>query len=233
MKRSREVKPKTTIKFDHVEKSSLYSLEDKQSWVLSTTMEKVERPTKEEMTTLWEMQPEERPEIMMYGQLTKTPRYTQTYSNDNKGYRFSGVTHEAKPFPPIVAKYMAYANKICETMLLNDYDGRTFNMALLNWYEDGKHYIGYHSDDETQLYKNNRQETLVFSISFGQKRKFQVQRKDKDKEFNEDVLNIDLTDCCALVMGGKCQTNYKHGVPPVKGKAIINKRLNLTFRIFK
>lgn len=235
MKRARAPQQGATKAFDLEvnQKSKCHSLGDKKSWVLSTIMEKADRPSKEEMATLWSLQPEEKSVIVMYGKPVKTPRYCQSFSNDGEGYRFSGTVHEAKPIPPIVEIYMDYANRLCETILMNDYPGHSFNMALLNFYPDGNHYIGFHSDDESQLYKNERGETLVFSISFGQERRFMVQRK--DVEAKEKVLEMKLANCSSILMLGHCQTNYKHSIPKVGGKAGKNMkgRLNLTFRIFK
>jgi alkylated DNA repair dioxygenase AlkB len=111
-------------------------------------------------------------------------------------------------------------------MLEKDYGGRQFNMVFINWYMNGNQYIGYHPDSEDELYKNERGETLVFSISFGAERRFLLKSiaTKKVKEFK-------LGDNSCLLMAGLCQKEFKHSVP--KEPKVLGKRVNLTFRIFK
>lgn len=214
----------------NIEGGTLHSLADRRSWLISLKLKKDEKPTKEEMIELWQLQPPLKGKIMIVGKLIETPRYSQTYNNEGKGYKFSGMNHAALPIPPLVQRYLDYANRTCHEMLIRDYGDHLFNMCFLNWYPDGAHYIGYHSDDESQLFKNAKGETLVFSISLGQERTFLVQRKDKTRK--EKTLSLKVSDGSVLLMGGLCQTNYKHSVPPTKVKNV-KARLNLTFRIFK
>jgi alkylated DNA repair dioxygenase AlkB len=105
-------------------------------------------------------------------------------------------------------------------------------MALLNWYQDGNHYIGYHSDDEKQLVKGPAGETLVFSISFGQKRDLTLRPK---KGVEGVECKVAMENNSVVVMGGLCQQTHKHAVLKVagqKGKAM-GRRINLTFRMFR
>jgi len=211
--------------------SVLHALADRQSWLLTSTLKKEVRPTKTELDELWHLKPVEKGWVVIAGKRIQTPRYSQTYSDEGKGYRFSGITHAALPIPPLIQRYLAYANEECAALLEKDYKGRKFNMCFLNWYPDGNHYIGYHSDDEKQLYKNEKGETLVYSISLGQERHFLVRSKQPGK-LKERTLSLPLPNNGVILMGGLCQTNYKHSVPKttVKGGA---GRINLTFRIFK
>lgn len=181
---------------------------------------------------LWELHPDERAEVMIMGKLTKVPRFQQTFGS--KGYNFSGVKHDASPITPILQPYLDYANRVCAPYL-KSYNTKEkealFNMILLNWYENGHNYIGAHSDDEKQLLKNRKGETLVFSISFGATRTFRLRSKNED-----DTENIDfqLGHADALLMGGLCQSEFKHSVPKIDGKKgeKVGKRINMTFRCF-
>ena len=208
----------------------LHALGDRQSWLISLRLKKAEEPTKEEIAALWLLKPEAKGHIMIMGKRIQTPRYSQTYSNEGKAYNFSGTSHTALPIPPPIQRYLAYANTLCHDMLRKDYGGLAFNAVFVNWYPDGAHYIGYHSDDEKQLAKNARGETLVLSITFGAERRFLVKRK--DKESKEKILLLLLTDNTVVLMGGLTQVNYKHSVPKTTVKNI-GPRLNLTFRLFK
>ena len=196
-------------------------LGDDRSWLITAFLPFT--PTIEEMKELWAMKPGERTEIMIMGKKVKVPRFDQSFG---QAYRFSGSLHPAKPIPPLIGRFLFFANDCCATLLKRDYRARVFNAVFLNWYDDGEHYIGWHSDDETQLFKNERGETLVFSISLGQERLFKIRSKS-----SKETKEVKLANKSCLLMGGLCQTNYKHCVP--KQKRVTRGRINLTFRIFK
>lgn len=105
-------------------------------------------------------------------------------------------------------------------------------MMLLNWYQDGNHYIGYHRDDEKQLKQTAKGESFVFSISFGATRDFSLKPVDEAKGLSK---KISLRHGDALLMGGRCQKTHKHSILKVSGKkgANLGRRINMTFRVFK
>ncbi len=177
---------------------------------------------------LWDLHPPECAQIMMMGKLIYVPRWQQTFGS--VGYHFSGVKHTAMPITPLLQPFLDYANKVCAPYL-KSYKKKEFNMMFLNWYQDGSNYIGWHADDEKQLLKNDKGETLVFSISFGATRRFQL-RLESDKK---KITEFNLSHGNALLMGGQCQSTHKHRVPKIEGKKgkDIGRRINMTFRIFK
>jgi len=194
--------------------------------------------TSDVITKLWALRPTEHSIIKIAGKPVTVPRYNQSYG---KAYTFSGATHDAQELPLLLQPYLDFANQRCATMLKRDYGGRQFNMTFVNWYEDGHHYIGWHGDDEKQLYKNQWGETLVFSISLGQQRRFLMRPKPPPR--NKDAskkrrasgpkpLCFDLESGDCLVMGGLCQSHYQHSVPKEETK-VLGGRINMTFRIFK
>ena len=107
-----------------------------------------------------------------------------------------------------------YLKKILKWV--NKHSGLSYKQILCNWYENGNHYIGPHSDDETQLVKNS----AIYSFSFGQERDFVIKSKKriiKDKEGNDVVENhIDTLFVChiihLLLWVGKCKniTNIQY-----------------------
>jgi len=181
------------------------------------------------MEQLWNLRPPEKGKIVMMGKVIETPRWQQSFGLP---YRFSGVLHKEKPIPNLVQKYLDYANT-------TDYSkkfGTGFNMCLINWYENGSHYIGYHSDEApgaTGLLHSSSGEAVVFSISFGQNRDFSLQPTKPGLDFSS--LKIPMPHGTVVVMGGKCQKTHKHSVPKVSGQKALQMtyRINLTFRIFK
>ena len=60
------------------------------------------------------------------------------------------------------------------------------NGVLVNWYQDGEHYIGWHSDDVSQL----DQDAPIYTISLGATRTFKI-RETKDKN---NVTDHELED---------------------------------------
>ena len=93
----------------------------------------------------------------------------------------------------------------------------------MNWYPEGKDYIGYHSDDEKGLDGN------VWTISLGGTRKFKLQSKnrtDKD-DYSFDVKNGDVIVMC----DSDTQKFYKHSITKTKKK--VEPRISITIRRFK
>lgn len=96
--------------------------------------------------------------------------------------------------------------------------GNTFDSCLLNYYVDGKHSIGAHSDKEA-LGPDN----MVVTVSLGVTRKF-VMRSIADKERIVVMLNHgDM-----MIMSGRCQELWTHEIP--KQLNITESRISLTFR---
>jgi len=195
---------------------------DETSWIDVFQLPEELLPSKEEFEELWDLHPEEHAKVMMYGKLIPVPRFQQSYG---KSYSFSGVKHEALPIPPILQKFLDYANY---TSYSDTYSAK-FNMVLVNWYRDGKDYIGPHSDDERELVTNSEGETVVFSISLGQKRVFRLLPKNPQNIEKE----ITMENGCCIVMGGTTQKTHKHSVPKMALSKASERRINITFRIFK
>ena len=91
---------------------------------------------------LWGIHPIEKGKGMMMGKEIEFPRWQQSYG---QSYNFTGVTHQAKKLEhPYLKKILKWVQK---------HSGQPYKQMLINWYEDGNHYIGPHSDNESQLVK--------------------------------------------------------------------------------
>lgn len=144
------------------------------------------------------------------------PRYTAIYGAP---YYYSDSMHPSQgPFPPCIERFVEQATKV---------QGRRPDSAVINWYDDGSHYIGPHSDDETQLEPG----APIFSYSFGAKRKFRI-RHLGSKAISED---IELPHGTALIMYGDMQKEFTHEVVKIAGKKgrEAGSRINVTFRWFR
>jgi len=96
-------------------------------------------------------------------------------------------------------------------------------MCLVNWYLDGNHYIGPHSDDEKQFGDNKP----IYSLSWCATRQFKLLKK---KDVDGIDYKIDLEDGDLIIMCGTCQKTHTHQVP--KTKKCNKSRINFTFRTF-
>lgn len=161
---------------------------------------------------LWNLQPEEKGKIRMFGKWIEIPRKQKSFLRD---YEFCGAknTGEEK-LPPALETLLRWVNTL---------DYGMFNQVFVNWYADGGDYIGQHRDDEPEILKDS----AIVSVSFGAARTFRVTNPGVRK-WRKDFA---LSDGVVLVMGGKFQKQLKHGVPPTKRS--LERRVNVTFRQFE
>lgn len=215
-----EPKRQTVVKLS--QKRIQYLTADKVSWFLTWKMEPEAILSLEEFDDLWCAHPRDKSVIRLLGKDIECPRWSQCFG---KSYFYSGVQHKSIPFTPILQRYLDYANTIrkCE-----------FNMCVVNWYENGLNYIGSHSDDEPQIYQDEKGNTKIFSISFGQERAFYFTPKYlDDKNAFQKRIELGHGDC--LMMCGKTQSTHKHSLPKVIGQkgTSMGRRISLTFRQFR
>ncbi len=157
------------------------------------------------------MKPSIREKVKIFGKVFDCPRFTASYGQN---YAYSGMGHTYYgDIPEILTPFLEYATEIL---------GKTPNQALINWYSDGNHYIGKHSDDESQIIPQSE----IVSFSLGATRPFRIRRKGK-----KGFTDIPMPNGTVIIMGGTMQTFYTHEVP--KSKKIKDPRINITLRYFK
>lgn len=98
-----------------------------------------------------------------------------------------------------------------------------FNSVLLNLYRDGQDSMGLHSDDEPEL----GPDPLIASLSLGAGRRFVL----RHKTLTGKRHTLRLAHGSLLLMAGRTQHAWKHGLP--KTKSVAEARINLTFRWLK
>ncbi len=165
---------------------------------------------------LWAQHPAERRSIKMAGKEVLMPRYTENYGVD---YYFSGTLFRAAPIPEC---YTPIINKL-QQMVVDDEGESLLNNILVNWYADGNHYIGPHTDREKQLYKDSP----ILTLSLGATRTFKM----VSKTDNGYAREIKINDRDLLIMGGTTQATHLHTIP--KTKKAIGGRISITMRCFK
>lgn len=141
---------------------------------------------------------------------TPFPRLVGYFADSGVSYTYSGVTHQAKPWLPVLAELRGQIEEVVQA---------PFNSLLLNYYRDGSDSMGYHADDELELGQN----PIVPSISLGATRIFSLKHNETGER-----RTFELTHGSLLVMSGTLQHYWKHAV--LRTKRPIGPRINLTFR---
>lgn len=153
--------------------------------------------------------------LKIQGKEIPVPRLIEWFGDVN--YTYSGITHRAKEMPEILLQVKEVLEKSCSLKLKKEIK---FNSVLLNLYRNGKDSISFHSDDEKELYE----EPVIASISLGATRRFIFKNKENGKLKEE----FKLTHGKCIVMYGKTQKEWFHGIP--KEENVNEERINLTFR---
>ena len=148
--------------------------------------------------------------IKMFGKLVKVPRKVIWVGDKGATYTYSNVKHTPLPWPECL--------KIIRQKLNVDLKC-DFNSALLNLYENGTQYMGWHSDNEAEL----GPDPCIASISFGASRRFLIRSKTTIHKYEYLLSHGSL-----LVMRGDIQDNFNHCLP--KMLKVKEKRINVTFR---
>ena len=149
-------------------------------------------------------------EVIIFGKRIITKRKAAWYGDSDYLYTYSNSTKQALPW----TEELSWLRQIIEELI-----GTKFNSCLLNLYHDGNEGMGWHSDDEKSLGKNN----TIASLSLGAERKFLFKHKQ-----TKQIVSLLLEHGSLLVMKKATQSNWLHSLP--KSKDVIDSRINLTFR---
>jgi alkylated DNA repair dioxygenase AlkB len=146
-------------------------------------------------------------------------RPRRTYWIGDFSYAYSGVVHHPAPWTESLDRVRAAV----ELLAFGTSAGQ-FRGLLLNHYRSGADSIGFHADSEPEI------EPLspIASISLGAERTFILRPKRKHIAPTTPSLRLALAHGSCLVMCGRTQLDWRHGIPPephVEGG-----RVNLTFR---
>ena len=150
----------------------------------------------EQFEALWAKKPVESQYCIIFGKTIEVPR---NYAIFGENYKFAGQENGSSPVPDELCEYLAYGNSI-----------------LINWYENGEKYIGYHSDNEKGLSK------CVYGFSYGAERKFKFMEK-----ATKEVTTLMLPNNSLLIMKDNTQKLYKHSLPVMKR---VGRRISITVR---
>lgn len=149
-------------------------------------------------------------EVNIFGKCIITKRKAAWYGDSDYLYTYSNSTKQALPW----TEELSWLRQIIKELI-----GTKFNSCLLNLYHNGNEGMGWHSDDEKSLGKNN----TIASLSLGAERKFLFKHKQ-----TKQIVSLLLEHGSLLVMKEATQSNWLHSLP--KSKDVIDSRINLTFR---
>ena len=163
---------------------------------------------------IWDMHPTTHNTTKMFGKEIPNPRWERAYGHS---YKYGGMDHDGFTVDdPYLSQLLEWVKKD---------SGLPYQGLLINWYENGDHYIGWHADNERAIVENSS----IYSFSYGQEREFQIKTKSK----SDYLHKITMKDGSLIIMGGEMQKHYKHCVPKRALSRCPNKRINITFRLFK
>jgi alkylated DNA repair dioxygenase AlkB len=149
-------------------------------------------------------------EVIIFGKHIVTKRKIAWYGDSDYLYTYSNTTKQA----------LAWTKELCELkQIVEEFAGTTFNSCLLNLYHNGDEGMGWHSDDEESLGKNN----TIASLSLGAERKFLFKHKQ-----SKQIVSLVLEHGSLLIMKDVTQANWLHSL--AKSKNVTQPRINLTFR---
>jgi alkylated DNA repair dioxygenase AlkB len=155
----------------------------------------------------------ENDEVIIFGKHIVTKRKAAWYGDSDYLYTYSNTTKQA----------LAWTKELSELkQIVEELSGTKFNSCLLNLYHNGNEGMGWHSDDEKSLGKNN----TIASLSLGAERKFSFRHKQ-----TKQIVSLVLEHGSLLIMKDATQRNWLHGLP--KSKNITLPRINLTFRTIR
>lgn len=152
----------------------------------------------------------EHDEVIIFGKHIITKRKTAWYGDSDYLYTYSNTTKQA----------LAWTKELSDLkQIVEELAGTKFNSCLLNLYHNGNEGMGWHSDDEKSLGKNN----TIASLSLGAERKFLFKHKQ-----SKQIVSLVLEHGSLLIMKDATQANWLHSLP--KSKNVTQPRINLTFR---
>jgi alkylated DNA repair dioxygenase AlkB len=159
------------------------------------------------LNLLWE-----RERLTMFGRDVLVPRQVAFIADAGVCYRYSGKDHHGIGWPDWLLAIKEEAESLAK---------QSFNAVLLNWYQDGGEYMGWHADDEKSL----GPAPVVAMLSLGASRPFLFRLK-----ANHQIKHsVELEDASWLVMSASTQVLWQHSLPV--RKRIKAERISLTFRL--
>lgn len=149
---------------------------------------------------------------LQFGKKRVQPRLTAFLGDEHAEYHAEGLTLKAQYWTVPLLSIKARLEAKFET---------SFNECLLNYYRDGKDYMGWHRDNAHAL----GEYPVIVMVSFGATRIFQF----RDYKEKVPVISLELDHGSALLVKKQTQEFWEQRSP--KTTRALTPRINLTFRL--
>lgn len=176
-------------------------------WLAPSQAEALLQCTIEELN--WRQLP-----VRMFGRWIPQPRLVDFHADPGVSYTYAGLRLSGHGWPEWLDQLRCAVAEVA---------GVEFNSVLCNLYRDGRDYMGWHADDETELGLN----PCIASISLGASRRFVLRPKGKQCE-PAQRHEYRLDSGSLMLMAGDLQHRWQHQLP--KALRVKEHRVNLTFR---
>ena len=143
-------------------------------------------------------------EFRIFGKKVLSPRSLCWFGDMGINYRYTGIDHVCDGWPYWLDNLKGKIQKTTEAK---------FNFVLVNCYEDGQQYMGWHKDNERGWSPE------IASLSLGAERRFLLEESSVDEK-----VVVKLEHGSLICFDG----SMRHCLP--KTKADVGFRINLTFR---
>jgi alkylated DNA repair dioxygenase AlkB len=191
----------------------------------------------ETFNRMWEQHPAARGKVVMYDQKqVDSHRWHASYLSTparnpelKHSYMFAGIddSHIRDPLPVEFQPFFDHFK-----------NANAYNQVTANWYDGGDDYIAMHSDCEVGMSPNHSIALLTFNQDDSFIRKLIVQPRNSSKHKSiHPTIHVSLPTGSIVIMAGKCQAEFRHGVPPTKHTlhpltSTTHKRISLSLRQF-
>lgn len=163
-----------------------------------------------DLTTVWNIHPNDFHKVEIFGKEIPTPRWQQAYGAN---YRYTGAVQNALPISPEMLPFQQWCQKEIDIEL---------NGLLINWYDGSlKHYIGAHKDDTRDLKAGHP----IVSISLGEERVFRM--RPWKKKGHQDFI---MPHGSLVIIPWETNLSWTHEVPHFAKYR--EKRISITLRAF-
>ncbi len=159
-------------------------------------------------------------EVLMRGVRVLTPRLAIAFGESGTTYSYSGMTRTAVGWERCPLLHELKARLEADV-------GQVFNYALVNRYADGKDYIGWHSDAESDMVSPS----WIASVTVGENRDFQFRARLPHGKVGPIMTLSPIHSGSLLLMNMGTQRLFKHFLP--KRANVDGVRFSVTFRQMK
>lgn len=163
----------------------------------------------------------EESKVIIFGKEQYIPRKQVAYGDPGTYYSFAGARVDANSWndDDIICRIIKNIKHRVES-----FTNQQFNFVLINRYENGDQYIGFHKDDETELGDN----PTIVGVSLGAVRDVTFKATDVIPTTFPESFSLELEHGSVYVMYHPTNENWKHSIP--KRSNIRRPRISLTFR---